>query len=269
MSGPFPGVDPYLENPLYWRGFHNGLITFATAALNAVLPEGFAANYEERVYVISPERSLYPDILVLHSPSAPSGSGTTAVAEPGAPHGILTVHPEEIHEGFVEVRSAEDWDQVVTIIEVLSPANKATGSAGREEYLQKQGEILRSETHLLEMDLLRKGLHTVAAPLEGLRQHGRWDGLICLHRNTHRYQYEFWFSRLREALPSVRVPLTSGTPDVLLDLQAIYTQAYNAGPYVRRIDYSADPLFPLEAEDAANNLMAASSGRHSAIVYRR
>ena len=69
MAGPFPGVDPYLENPLYWRGFHNGLITFATAALNAVLPTGFAANYEERVYVAPPERSLYPDVLVLHRPS--------------------------------------------------------------------------------------------------------------------------------------------------------------------------------------------------------
>ena len=52
MPGPFPGVDPNIENPLFWRGFHIGFITFATAALNAVLPEGYATNYEERVYVV-------------------------------------------------------------------------------------------------------------------------------------------------------------------------------------------------------------------------
>jgi len=252
VPGPFPGVDPYLENPLYWRGFHNGLITFTTAALNAVLPAGFAANYEERVYVIPPERSLYPDVLVLHRPSdlpAPGG-GATAVAEPGAPHGILTAYPEEMHEGFVEVRSAEDWDQVVTIIEVLSPTNKAAGSVGREEYLQKQVEILRSETHLLEIDLLRRGMHTVAAPLEGLRRRDRWDGLICLHRSTRRYDYGFWFIRIQEPLPLVRVPLTPGVPDILLDLQPIYDRAYDAGPYLRRVSYRDDPPIPLEGDDA-------------------
>ena len=253
MAGPFPGIDPYLENPLYWRGFHTGLITFMTAELNAVLPPGFAANYEERVYVIPPERSIYPDLMVLHRPSALAvpGSGATAVVEPGAPHGILTAYPEEIHEGFVEVRSADDWDQVIAIIELLSPANKAAGSAGREEYLQKQGEILRSEAHLLEIDLLRKGVHTVAAPLEGLRQHGQWDGLICLHRSDRPYQYEYWFSRLLESLPSIRIPLTPGLPDVLLDLQRIYDRAYDTGPYSRRVDYRQEPLFPLTGGDAA------------------
>ena len=253
MAGPFPGVDPYLENPLYWRGFHNGFITFFTDALNAVRPQGFAANYEERVYVVPTEHAIYPDVLVVHrSPDLPfPGVGATAAIEPGAPHGILTAYPEEIHEGFVEVRSADDWDQVVAIIEVLSPANKAPGSVGREEYLRKQREILQSRTNLLEIDLLRKGAHTVAAPLEGLRQHGRWDGLICLHRPTDPHRYAFWLSRLREPLPPVRVPLTPETPDVLLDLQAIYDRTYDAGPYRRRLDYRTDPLIPLEPEDAA------------------
>jgi hypothetical protein len=252
-------VDPYLENPAYWRGFHNGLITFAVAALNVILPEGFAANYEERVYVVPPERSLYPDVLVLrHPPELPSsGTAATAVVEPGAPHGILTAYPEEVREGFVEVRAADDWDQVITIIEVLSPANKAAGSAGREEYLLKQAAILRSDTHLMEIDLLRRGMHTVAAPLEGLRQQGQWDALICLHRATSRYQYEYWFNRVREPLPPVRVPLAQGMPDVLLDLQAIYDQAYDAGPYRRRVSYRDSPPVPLNEEDAqwANALL--------------
>ena len=126
------------------------------------------------------------------------GSGATTVLEPGAPHGELTAHPEQVHEGFVQVRAAGDWDHVITIIELLSPANKAAGSAGREEYLQKQGEILRSETHLLEVDLLRRGLHTVAAPLEGLRRRGHYDAVISLHRHSG-FKYQFWINRIQIA----------------------------------------------------------------------
>jgi hypothetical protein len=39
-------------------------------------------------------------------------------------------------------------------------------------------------------------------------------------------------------------------PDVLLDLQAVYNQAYDAGPYQRRIDYRSAPSMPLEEADA-------------------
>ena len=53
---------------------------------------------------------------------------------------------------------------MVTTIEVLSPRNKTAGSEGRKLYRQKQREILSSDTHLLEIDLLRAGQHTVAAP---------------------------------------------------------------------------------------------------------
>jgi hypothetical protein len=84
MAGPFPGVDPYLENFAYWRGFHNGLITFITATLNAILPVGYAANYEERVYIIPPERSIYPAMKPCHSLTGPE-----IASESVEPHGIM------------------------------------------------------------------------------------------------------------------------------------------------------------------------------------
>ena len=52
---------------------------------------------------------------------------------------------------------------VITVIEVLSPTNKLAGSEGRQSYQQKQREVLGSSAHLLELDLLRIGEHTVAA----------------------------------------------------------------------------------------------------------
>ena len=46
--------------------------------------------------------------------------------------------------------------EVVTIVEVLSPANKRAGR-GRDAYLQKRERVLGSSTHLVEIDLLRTG----------------------------------------------------------------------------------------------------------------
>lgn len=255
MPSPFPGMDPYLEDPIFWRGFHNMMIAEITGVLNADLPPGFAANYEERVYILPTQQIVYPDVVVMQEPSErpplAGGGGGTAVVEPGVPHGVLTAYPEEMREGFVEVRTGDEWEEVVTIIEVLSPANKTIGNVGRELYLEKQHAVLESETHLMEIDLLRRGTHTVAAPLDKLRERGTWDHLVCLHRSTQRYTYEFWMNRLREPLPEVRVPLTQGIPDVVMDLQEVFTRTYDRGPYKRRVNYRKDPPVPLEPDDTA------------------
>lgn len=254
MPGPFPGMDPYLETPRFWYGFHNGLIFNIQAILNAELPEGFAANYEERVLIIPPEHSMRPDVLIKESlpPSSPAKTGgATAVVDAGAPHGVIIAYPDEIREGFIEIRTADEAERVIAVIEVLSPTNKYAGGVGREEYLRKQRQLLQSATHLMEIDLLRGGEHTVAAPREGLRQRGKWDYLVCLHRSTQRYHFAYWFNTLRERLPFVRVPLTEDIPDVVLDLQVAFDRAYDAGPYRRLIDYRKEPPIPLNEEEAA------------------
>ncbi|MGL6094387.1 MAG: DUF4058 family protein, partial [Fimbriiglobus sp.] len=38
MPSPFPGMDPYLEDPTYWGGFHTNLYTGIQRALNQTLP---------------------------------------------------------------------------------------------------------------------------------------------------------------------------------------------------------------------------------------
>ncbi len=40
------------------------------------------------------------------------------------------------------------------------------------------------------------------------------------------------------------IPLLPGDPEVTLDLQAVFDQAYDAGPYTRQVEYSADPVVP-------------------------
>jgi hypothetical protein len=208
MPGPFPGMDPYLEAPDYWPRMHNRLITFMESALNATLPEGFAANADERLL------------------------------------------PEEIREVFLEIQSANNPNQVIAIIEVLSPTNKTPGPH-RNDYLEKQQEILHSQTHLIEIDLLRGGMRTVAAPREGLQQLGLWDYLITLHRANRRYHYDYWFKRLQESLPPISIPLMPDIPNVELNLQTVFDQAYDAGPYRRLIDYRQEPPILLTDEETA------------------
>jgi hypothetical protein len=40
------------------------------------------------------------------------------------------------------------------------------------------------------------------------------------------------------------VPLLPGHSDVPIDLQAVFTHAYDAGPYRREIDYAQDEVLP-------------------------
>jgi hypothetical protein len=237
-----------------WRGVHHRLITFSAEAIQEVLPHGFVADIDERLYVVEPERRIYPDVVVLkRRPEEPHGvapGGTAVLEEQEDPPEELSAYPVEIREPFIEIRVGEQWERVVTVIEFLSPANKSTGDRGRQEYLQKQAEVLNSETHLLEIDLLRTGAHTVAAPLQSLRERGHWDYLVCLHESWRRYTYLYWMISLRQRLPRIRVPLTGEVSPVILDLQSVFERAYDAGPYVQRVEYRAALPTPLTEGDA-------------------
>lgn len=139
----------------------------------------------------------------------------------------------------------------MTVIELLSPANKTSGHPGREKYRTKQQEMLNSRVHLLEIDLLRRGEHTVAAPLPELEHRGRWDYPVCLHRSTQRWQYEVRPVQLRDRLPQIHVPLAGEDPDVILDFQAVFDRFYDENAYARLLDYRQDPTPPLGDADRA------------------
>lgn len=261
MPGPFPGMDPYLENPVMWPDLHHSFITYARAALRAVLPPGYIAVVEERVYVIpsrrNAERSLVPDVFVRPRPTKRSGQeiGSVALAEASdAPH-IVRVSPAggvEQREGYIQIVDARDREHVITTIELLSPTNKTAGHPGHSVYVRKQQAILGSDAHLLEIGLLRAGEHTVAVPLSTLAAEcGDWDYLVCLHRVPRTDEYEVWPVRLQQRLPCVRVPLEAGLPDVSLNLQAVLNRCYEEAGYGDMIDYGQLPTPTLNVEDAA------------------
>src|SRR5690242_17207551 len=56
----------------------------------------------------------------------------------------------------VEIRMTGD-EELVTVIEILSPANKRIGHEDFRECQRKRIALLRSSVHLVEIDLLRGG----------------------------------------------------------------------------------------------------------------
>ncbi len=237
----FAGMDPYLENADYWQGFHNGLITYLRESVNRILPEGYIAFIEKRHVILPDDELRRADLALIKHPitTAANAPGGLEASTRGGPDGIVSSLVEDVYDWFIEIRSSRSRPRrVVTIIELLSPANKASGSEGRRDYQRKQREILCSDTHLLEIDLLRSGTHTVAAPLENLPPRDPWDYVVSLHRYTDRFRCAFWLNRLSDPLPEILIPLLPGDPDVLLDLQSVYREAYLSGRFYEDIDYS-------------------------------
>jgi len=84
MKSPFPGMDPYLEDPAIWRGFHHGFAEEIRAELNQTLGPNYYADLEvhtvlEEVGVIT-SHTVYPDAAVLGlDPDFTTGQGKTAV----------------------------------------------------------------------------------------------------------------------------------------------------------------------------------------------
>jgi hypothetical protein len=50
MPSPFPGMDPYLENPSIWPDFHQALSTEIRNSLNGQLPAPYYARVAARPF---------------------------------------------------------------------------------------------------------------------------------------------------------------------------------------------------------------------------
>jgi hypothetical protein len=243
-------MDPYLES--HWRDVHASLVIYIRDALQDALPPELRARVEERVILETPEglgNALFPDVRVFeHGPH--NRGGTVSVTRLAGSEGVLIdIEEEPLTEGYIEIIDTSSGNKVVTIIEVLSPANKMPGD-DREKYVRKQREIVRSETNLVEIDLLRCGRHVVAVPAAKIFPHQRTPYSVCVRRVTLRTKARVYFIPLWATLPTVMVPLRPTDADVPLDLQALIEQCYRRGRYEGNINYRLDPDPPLSGPEA-------------------
>jgi hypothetical protein len=247
MPSPFPGMDPYLEEPGLWPDVHHELISVMRESLNAQLRPKYFARIEDRVY-ISDERDpgrrvIIPDLRVVGSDrggqlrARPVGPAIAMVE----PLEVTTLIEDEIHESRIEVIDRLE-KSVVTVIEVLSPTNKVPGSRGRASYEAKREQVMHSSSHFVEMDLLRDG--EGFPPYEALPPH---EYRVHVSRVERRPRGTLWPIRLDQSLPEIPIPLHKGDADAKVDLQQALTVVYEHAAYDLDIDYRADPSPPLPA----------------------
>lgn len=250
MPSPFPGMDPYLEGSR-WSGVHGQLIAEMVRLLSPALRPRYVAIMNERVVVELPPESAaggglrYPYGSVFRTGVAQAGApggGGVATAVAGAPLRLATAMEEAIPHFAVEIRDVAQ-QRLVTAIEVLSPTNKR--GDGRTEYLSKRRRMLRSDAHLIEVDLLRGGQRI---PMRQPLPDAPYFAFVS--RAPDRPFIEVWPVALDQRLPTIPVPLRPGDADVRLDLQQALTNVYEMVGYDLILDYRVPPEVSLTAEES-------------------
>jgi hypothetical protein len=214
MPSPFPGMDPYLENPKLWASFQHQVLACLYQNLLPGLVDRYRARVGSRTY--TSEMALFTSI-------------------------IREDHTEE----FIEVRNRTDG-RLVTLIEVVSPSNKTTGE-GRSAYLEKRRDSQAQRAGIVEIDLVLQGKPTLNYSRDGLPE---YDYAVTVTRAAAPDRYEIYTSTLQKRLPKFKVPLAPDDRDTMMDLQSAFARAYDLGNFGAQIDYKEPPPADVPLSDA-------------------
>jgi hypothetical protein len=249
-------MDPYLEDPAFWRDFHGQFIYACREQLLDTLPPQYDAAVDEQVKLVEiphdeltrVEKNVVPDLGVFRSASPPVSSATSVTRDTTSSSAVLepvtirVAGTRELKDRWIEVRRRED-DALVTVIEVLSPTNKEGTGAG--EYYYKRHAILRQRhVNLVEIDLLLDGQrleHPEVLPP------GHYYAFVSRAIDLNVRDVYAW--TVRQRLPVIPVPLRPGDADARLDLDAALHTAYDRGRYARRLRYEAPANAGLSVAD--------------------
>ena len=243
MRSPFPGMDPYLEDPGFWPDFHARFVTYCCDHISDNLPARYEARIGERINLVEREpdriKRIGPDIAIARKTEGPkerSAAGMVATLEPVT---IPLTIEEESRETYVEILHRPERS-LVCAIELLSPSNKE--APGRRLYLAKRNALLLQPVHLLELDLLMAGRRL---PTDRPLPSGDYHALVA--RGERRPDCDVFSWDLERPLPTIPVPLRAPDPDIRVDLAAVFGEAYRRGRYAVSVQYEADPPVAVHA----------------------
>ena len=244
MPSPFPGMNPWLEQDALWHDFHQRMLTAMSDAIAQEVAPRYYVALEEHVYIHEPPEPVArflgrPDLTIIRTGGTGPAASTAVMEAP-----VYTALPEPldvVRESFIEIRDTEN-QYLVTVLELLSPSNKNAGY-DRDAYVAKRRQYLLSDVNFIEIDLLRGGPRM---PIEELTP---CDYYVLVKRATERTRAGVWPIRLRDAIPSIPIPLRSPDADARLDLQAVLHSVYDHAAYRHRI-YRGMPKPQLVADDA-------------------
>ncbi|NEP39263.1 MAG: DUF4058 family protein [Okeania sp. SIO2H7] len=283
MPSPFPGMNPYLENPEFWREVHNRLIVATADSLEPQLNLNYRVAIEKRIYLSSSENAVgIPDVTVVSKkPTNNQPNSSVTLLTRVEPTLVQLPIPDTIgvHLNFEENQEFKafwewgignwEWEKecfckyemlptieegyleirempggrVITVMEILSPSNKRAG-IGRETYEQKRLEMLNYRANLVEIDLLRNG-----KPMTVLGVREKTDYRILVARGDRLPNAQLYTFNLPQPIPKIPVPLKPNEPPATLDLQKLLLEIYDRARFDLGIDYNQEPTPPLTKQD--------------------
>lgn len=246
MTYPFPGMNPYLEQPERWPTVHNRLIVALADFLTPLLLPRYQVDIDKRVYEITKLNTLMigrPDVTIQQPRRPVENPPASDISVVTVPQPVQVTLPmgDEVREAYLEVKDVATQN-VVTAIEILSPTNKR--GEGRQKYLNKRQKVLNSQTHFVEIDLLLQGevmpfLHNSVAS----------NYRILVSRSQQRPSADLYPFDLRDRIPNFPLPLKSGESEPGVDLQDLIEDVYQRSGYDYFLNYQEDLNLPLtEAE---------------------
>ena len=238
-DNPFPGMNPYLERSSIWPGFHFRLAAMLAEQAGPLLPDNYRIELLSRNEIAEPF-GLPPDL-----PSKDAAA-------------IPVRMPREVRVTWLRVEAAPNR-QVVTIIEVLSPTNKAPGE-GRRRYIRKREAILAAGVNLVEIDLLRRW---EPMPLETPPPASDYRILVC--RAWQRPDALLYPFTVRQPIPPFPLPLLpsdDGSDDAEpeVSLGPIIAGMHHTARYTQVAAYEnppPEPAFPPETQQWIAERLAA------------
>jgi hypothetical protein len=237
-------MNPYLEQDDVWHDFHEKLMPAIAEQLVAQVRPNYIVKIDEHIYVhehpLEASRRLLgrADIGLAESGLIRGGHVLAGVLEAPVRVQVPALDVERL--AYVEIRDRRNRE-LITVIEVLSPANKRPGP-DRDQYMSKRQELLGSRVHLVEIDLLRGG---TPMPLD---DRPACSYSILVSRMEDRPGAAFWPLGLRDTLPTIPVPLRPPDGAAGLDLQAALHRIYDASGYEDYL-YTGSPEPPLGPSD--------------------
>jgi hypothetical protein len=82
MPSPFPGMDPYLEDPEIFPDFHDSFVPYLRESLLPQLPEPYYAGLGRRAWIEVSERFIGADVNIV-APWRPVIGGRSRGPKPG------------------------------------------------------------------------------------------------------------------------------------------------------------------------------------------
>ncbi len=235
-------MDPYIEDPEVWSDFHARLAAEISADLNTQIQPHYVARLTPRVTYeiieIAEKRGVIPDVAVWERPEPTGMGGVAAIAITRAPVSSAVALELPLELFTIEIREIKNM-RLVTAIEILSPVNKQPRHEAYEDYQRKRRALLRSITHLIEIDFLRGGTRPpLAEPVPPAPYY------VMVSRENKRPRVDVWPIQLQDELPVLPVPLLQPDPDAKLDLNSVLANVYTRGGYATIIDYKQPPPPP-------------------------